>query len=116
MKRNYRALTREALDGSGAVVPLLPHITDDNDSVTFTHPEGLPYATQFTQPALVLVEKAAFDDMNAGGLIPTRAFPVCGALTGGVCRPLRRCAPPPRAHLCVPGVPPWAHHAGGSGP
>ena len=63
IRRNYMALEVEAPDGSGPV-PLLPDITEDSDSYTFVHPEGLLYATQFTQPALVLVEKAAFDDMQ----------------------------------------------------
>jgi fatty acid synthase subunit beta len=38
------------------------------------HPEGLLFATQFTQPALVLTEKASFDDMNSLGLVPSRAL------------------------------------------
>jgi fatty acid synthase subunit alpha len=81
VRRNYRALTREALDGSGPE-PLMPQITEDSESVTFNHPDGLLFATQFTQPALVLVEKAAFDDMRACGLIPSRAFLFAGHSLG----------------------------------
>lgn len=71
IRRNYMAL--ETDDGSGPK-PLLPSITEDTDSYTFVHPEGLLFATQFTQPALVLVEKAAFDDMTSHGLVPARAL------------------------------------------
>ena len=42
--------------------------------VSFVHPESLLFATQFTQPALVLMEKAAFDDMRACGLLPAHAL------------------------------------------
>ena len=38
------------------------------------HPDGLLFATQFTQPALVLVQKAAFDDMQLRGLIPRQCL------------------------------------------
>jgi len=36
---------------------------------TFSHPTGLLFATQFTQIALVVIEKAAFDDMCSKGFI-----------------------------------------------
>ena len=73
IRRNYMALETEAPDGSGPV-PLLPDIDESTDAHTFVHPEGLLFATQFTQPALVLVEKAAFDDMASRGLIPSPAL------------------------------------------
>ena len=73
VRRNYMALEVEAPDGSGPI-RLLPDITDDSPSYTFVHPTGLLFATQFTQPALVLVEKAAFDDMRYHGLIPRHAL------------------------------------------
>ena len=38
-------------------------------SFTFQHPEGLLFSTEFAQPALVLVELAAFRDMRAHGLV-----------------------------------------------
>jgi len=31
------------------------------------HPDGLLFATQFSQPALVLMELSAFEDMRANG-------------------------------------------------
>ena len=56
VRRNFMALEVEAPDGSGSI-RLLPDITEDTPSYTFVHPAGLLFATQFTQPALVLVEK-----------------------------------------------------------
>ncbi len=43
--------------------PLFPDITDLTASYVFKHPEGLLFATQFSQPALVLMELSAFEDM-----------------------------------------------------
>lgn len=44
---------------------LFPDIKADTQFYTFKHPDGLLSATQFTQPALVLFEKAAFEDLRA---------------------------------------------------
>lgn len=44
---------------------LFPDIKPDSQFYTFRHPQGLLSATQFTQPALVLFEKAAFEDLRA---------------------------------------------------
>ncbi|KAA0166660.1 hypothetical protein FNF28_03034 [Cafeteria roenbergensis] len=79
IRRNFQQLGFE--DASGAVVPLLPQITDDTDEHTFSHPEGLLFATQFTQPALVITEKAAFEDMRARGVLP-RGFLLAGHSLG----------------------------------
>jgi len=49
--------------------PLLPEITKKSRSYTFSHPDGLLHATQFTQPALVLVEKAAFEELHHNGYV-----------------------------------------------
>ncbi|KAE9383824.1 hypothetical protein BT96DRAFT_1008738 [Gymnopus androsaceus JB14] len=38
---------------------------------TFSHPNGLLFATQFAQIALVVTEKAAFEDMRAKGFVQT---------------------------------------------
>jgi malonyl CoA-acyl carrier protein transacylase len=84
------ALAVEAPDGSGSI-RLLPGITEDTPSYTFTHPAGLLFATQFTQPALVLVEKAAFDDLRDSGVVPARvlfaghSLGACERLFGALC-------------------------------
>jgi fatty acid synthase subunit beta len=72
IRENYRSMTYDSVDISGNVQTksLFPSITECSESYTFISPQGLLYATQFTQPALTLVEKAAFADMEAHGLVP----------------------------------------------
>lgn len=80
MRANYKNLYQEAPvrqpDGSVVVErrPLFTDITDLTASHTFSHPEGLLFATQFSQPALVLFELAAFEDMRERGLVPDDCF------------------------------------------
>lgn len=57
------------MDGNIVSRPLFPDIAPTSSSFTFNHPAGLLSATQFTQPALVLMEIASFQDMKAHGLI-----------------------------------------------
>ena len=67
-KRNFMRLKI----GTGADArQLMPEITPRSRSYTFSHPEGLLHATQFTQPALVLVEKAAFEELTGNGYVNT---------------------------------------------
>jgi fatty acid synthase subunit alpha len=72
----YMSLTCDSYDDDGHLktLPLFPSITEHTPLYTFTHPMGLLSATQFTQPAMVLYELAAFEDMKAHGLVPTDAF------------------------------------------
>lgn len=55
------------------VVPLFPQIHPSSTSYTFSHHQGILFATQFTQPALTLVEKAAFEDLRHLGLVAKSA-------------------------------------------
>lgn len=55
------------------LIPLFPQIHPSSTSYTFSHPQGILFATQFTQPALTLVEKAAFEDMRHLGLVAKSA-------------------------------------------
>ena len=41
---------------------------------TFSHPNGPPFATQFTQIALVVTEKAVFEDLVKGFMQKDCAF------------------------------------------
>ncbi|KAI9178750.1 fatty acid synthase alpha subunit Lsd1 [Blastocladiella emersonii ATCC 22665] len=72
IRANYMSMTYDAVgeDGKVTTKSLFPTVTEDTESYTFHAPQGLLYATQFTQPALTLVEKAAFADMEAHGLVP----------------------------------------------
>ena len=56
-------------DGSTRLEPILRDLTAKSESYTFFDSRGLLYATQFAQPAILLMEKAAFEDMKANGLI-----------------------------------------------
>jgi fatty acid synthase subunit beta len=44
-------------------------VTEASSSYTFSHPNGLLFATQFAQPALTIMEKAIFEDMRSKGLV-----------------------------------------------
>jgi fatty acid synthase subunit alpha, fungi type len=50
-------------DGNVKTLPLFANIDVRTPKYTFSHPNGLLFATQFTQIALVMMEKAAFKDL-----------------------------------------------------
>ncbi|KAK4143317.1 acyl transferase domain-containing protein [Dichotomopilus funicola] len=72
IRQNYMAMTFEtvATDGSIKSERIFKEITDKTQFYTYRSPTGLLSATQFTQPALTLMEKASFEDMKAKGLVP----------------------------------------------
>lgn len=59
-----------AADGSIKSERIFKEIDAKTTSYTYRSPSGLLSATQFTQPALTLMEKASFEDMKAKGLVP----------------------------------------------
>ena len=68
IRKNYMSLvTTTAEHGTQQ---LIPEISEYSDSFTFRAPEGLLFATQFTQVALVLQEKSIFDDLKLNSIIP----------------------------------------------
>jgi malonyl CoA-acyl carrier protein transacylase len=56
-------------NGNIKTLPLFPDIDLRTSRYTFSSPTGLLFATQFAQIALVVTEKAAFEDMRAKGLV-----------------------------------------------
>ena len=72
IRQNYMAMTFEtvAADGSIKSERIFKEINDMTTSYTYRSPTGLLSATQFTQPALTLMEKASFEDMKSKGLVP----------------------------------------------
>lgn len=56
-------------DGNVKTLPLFGDIDLRTSRYTFSSPTGLLYATQFAQIALVVTEKAAFEDMRSKGLV-----------------------------------------------
>nr|ODN98836.1 hypothetical protein L204_02800 [Cryptococcus depauperatus CBS 7855] len=75
IRQRYMDLTYDTMNDEGRVktLPLFGDIDLYTTSYTFSHPQGLLFATQYTQIALVVTEKAAFDDMKAKGLIDQNA-------------------------------------------
>ncbi|THV07258.1 fatty acid synthase [Dendrothele bispora CBS 962.96] len=66
MDMNYDSLDK---DGNVRTLPLFADIDIRTPKYTFSHPNGLLFATQFAQIALVVTEKAAFEDMRAKGFV-----------------------------------------------
>ncbi|KAH9885879.1 fatty acid synthase beta subunit [Xylariomycetidae sp. FL2044] len=73
IRQNYMAMTCQSLepaaDGGIKLEKIFKGITDDTSSYTFRSPTGLLSATQFTQPALTLMQMAVFEDLRAQGVI-----------------------------------------------
>ena len=71
IRERSMVMTYDTMDKDGHVktLPLFADTTHLNAPLTFSHPNGLLFATQFVQIALVVTEKAAFDDMRAKGLV-----------------------------------------------
>ncbi|CCD27159.1 tetrafunctional fatty acid synthase subunit FAS1 NDAI_0J02670 [Naumovozyma dairenensis CBS 421] len=74
IKENYTQMIFETIvDGKVQTERIFKEIDESTNSYTFKSPTGLLSATQFTQPALTLMEKAAFEDLKSKGLIPADA-------------------------------------------
>lgn len=67
---NYMAMEYQTVDEDGFMQSRkMFAITENTTSYTYRTPAGLLSATQFTQPALTLMEKARFEDMKSRGLV-----------------------------------------------
>ncbi|KIJ66907.1 hypothetical protein HYDPIDRAFT_174219 [Hydnomerulius pinastri MD-312] len=71
IRQRYMDMTYDTMDKDGNVktLPLFADIDARTPKYTFSHPNGLLFATQFAQIALVVTEKAAFEDMRAKGFV-----------------------------------------------
>jgi len=72
IRQRYMDMTYDTMDKDGHVktLPLFADIDVRCPKYTFTsHPAGLRFATQFAQIALVVSEKAAFEDMHVKGFV-----------------------------------------------
>ncbi|KAG2076495.1 hypothetical protein BDR04DRAFT_694370 [Suillus decipiens] len=71
IRQRYMDMTYDTMDKDGVVKthPLFADIDIRTPKYTFSHPSGLLFATQFAQIALVVTEKAAFEDMRAKGFV-----------------------------------------------
>ncbi|KAI0311286.1 acyl transferase domain-containing protein, partial [Amylostereum chailletii] len=71
IRQRYMDMTYDAMDKDGNIktLPLFSDINVRTPQYTFSHPSGLPFATQFAQIALVVTERAALEDMRSKGLV-----------------------------------------------
>ena len=71
IRQNYMSMTFETVSSDGTIKSekIFKDIDENTTSYTYRSPNGLLSATQFTQPALTLMEKASFEDMRAKGLV-----------------------------------------------
>lgn len=71
IRQRYMDMTYDTMDRDGNVktLPLFADIDVRTPKYTFSHPNGLLFATQFAQIALVVTEKAAFEDMRVKGFV-----------------------------------------------
>ena len=71
IRQNYMSMTFESVNADGSIKSekIFKGIDESTSSYTYRSPAGLLSATQFTQPALTLMEKASFEDMRAKGLV-----------------------------------------------
>ncbi|PSN67416.1 beta subunit of fatty acid synthase [Corynespora cassiicola Philippines] len=71
IRQNYMSMTFETVGADGSIKSekIFKEIDENTTSYTYRSPTGLLSATQFTQPALTLMEKASFEDMRAKGLV-----------------------------------------------
>jgi fatty acid synthase subunit alpha len=71
IRERYMDMSYDSMDKDGNVktLPLFADIDVRTSRYTFSHPNGLLFATQFAQIALVVTEKAAFEDMRMKGFV-----------------------------------------------
>lgn len=72
IRENYISMMFETVDETtGKLVQerIFKDMDESTDHYTFRSPTGVLSMTQFTQPALTLMEKAAFEDMKSKGLV-----------------------------------------------
>ncbi|KAJ5964405.1 Fatty acid synthase subunit beta [Penicillium vulpinum] len=71
IRKNYISLTFDAVDENGTTncKPVFPDINRTSRSHSFRSVDGLLHETQFTQPALALMEIARFEDMRSRGVV-----------------------------------------------
>ncbi|KAF9504306.1 hypothetical protein BS47DRAFT_1308362 [Hydnum rufescens UP504] len=71
IRQHYIDMTYDTMDKDGNIktLPLFADINNRTLKYTFSHPSGLLFATQFAQIALVVTEKAAFNNMRSKDLV-----------------------------------------------
>jgi len=75
IRNNYLAMSKRFSTSGSNVLnePLLPGLTPKSTSYTFSYPQGLLLSTQFSQPALVLMEMVEYERLKVKGVIQSGA-------------------------------------------
>ncbi|KAI9745826.1 MAG: hypothetical protein M1818_000507 [Claussenomyces sp. TS43310] len=75
IRRKYMGMKYESIcpDGTVKLESIFKDVNEDTESYTYRSALGLLSATQFTQPALTLMEMAIFADLRSRGLISERS-------------------------------------------
>lgn len=75
LRNNYLAMKTKKTSATGEIVEecMLEGLTPDSTSHTFRDERGLLFSTQFAQPAIVLMEIAAYEDLRSKGLVQQNA-------------------------------------------
>ncbi|KAF2107795.1 acyl transferase domain-containing protein [Lophiotrema nucula] len=75
IRDNYLAMTIQTTLPGGTIQqkPILAGLSNSSTSYRFSEPRGLLYSTQFAQPAILVLEKAAFAAMQERGLVQQNA-------------------------------------------
>ncbi|KAM7196695.1 fatty acid synthase [Rhypophila sp. PSN 637] len=73
LRQNYLSMYYEVPGTGSSPVrkPIFPDITPTTKSYTHSSPNGLLFATQFAQPALTIMEMAAYKDLQSRGVLPS---------------------------------------------
>jgi fatty acid synthase subunit beta, fungi type len=76
IRDNYLAMTKKSsLPGANTKdEPILEGLTPNSTSHTFSYPKGLLLSTQFSQPALALMEMVEYEHLKAKGVIQSNAW------------------------------------------
>lgn len=84
IRQRYMNMAYDAMDKDGNIktLPLFADIDVRTQQYTFSHPAGLLFATQFAQIALVVTEKAAFEDMRVKPWFRAERLCICRPFFG----------------------------------
>ncbi|KAL8661117.1 MAG: hypothetical protein Q9202_005879 [Teloschistes flavicans] len=77
IRHNYLALKTQSPNlqsDESAEACVIAGLNEDSPSYTFYHERGLLESTQFAQPALTIMEMAAFEDMKSKGLVQSNTL------------------------------------------
>ncbi|KAF2800346.1 beta subunit of fatty acid synthase [Melanomma pulvis-pyrius CBS 109.77] len=74
IRTNYLSMLYDSYDVDGnKTSKRFFDIHEHSASYTYRHPKGLLFSTEFAQPALTVMEKAAFEDMSDKGLVSSNS-------------------------------------------